>query len=438
MKLSIFGLGYVGTVTSACFARNGHEVVGVDINPHKVALLNDGKSPIVEEEIGDMVMENVRAGRLRATDDVKDAILNTEISLICVGTPSNGNGSLSLHSVISVCRSLAQVLRHKKDYHLIVLRSTVLPGTVSRIILPLLEQESGKKLGHGFGLCFNPEFLREGSSVKDFYAPPYTLIGSRDRTTGEKAQALYAGIDAPIYLTSIEVAESIKYASNAFHALKIVFANEIGTFCKALGIDSHQVMNLFVQDTKLNTSKAYLRPGFAFGGSCLPKDLRAILYEAKMQDVQLPVLEAILPSNERHMQRAVDLIIAQQKKKVGILGLSFKAGTDDLRESPLVQLTETLLGKGYELKIYDRDVSLARLTGANKEYIEKEIPHLSCLLRKSLDEVIKFADILVIGNNNPEFADILEKRRPDQIVVDLVRMLPDDGRAQSHYVGICW
>jgi GDP-mannose 6-dehydrogenase len=438
MKLSIFGLGYVGTVTSACFARNGHEVLGVDINPQKVALVNDGKSPIVEEEIGEMVMENVRAGRLRATEEVKDAVLNTDISLICVGTPSNGNGSLSLHSVIGVCRSIAQVLRHKKEYHLIVLRSTVLPGTVNRIILPLLEQESGKKLGQGFGLCFNPEFLREGSSVKDFYAPPYTLIGSRDRGAAEKAQALYQGVDAPIYLTSIEVAESIKYASNAFHALKITFANEIGTFCKALGIDSHQVMELFVQDAKLNTSKAYLRPGFAFGGSCLPKDLRAILYEAKMQDVQLPVLEAILPSNDLHRERAVEMIIAQQKKKVGILGLSFKAGTDDLRESPLVQLTETLLGKGYEIKIYDRDVSVARLTGANKEYIEKEIPHLSCLLRKSLDEVIDFAEVLVIGNNNSEFKDILTKRRPDQAVIDLVRLLPDDGRAQANYTGICW
>jgi GDP-mannose 6-dehydrogenase len=438
MKLSIFGLGYVGTVTSACFARNGHEVLGVDINPQKVALVNDGKSPIVEEEIGEMVMENVRAGRLRATEEVKDAVLNTDISLICVGTPSNGNGSLSLHSVIGVCRSIAQELRHKKEYHLIVLRSTVLPGTVNRIILPLLEQESGKKLGQGFGLCFNPEFLREGSSVKDFYAPPYTLIGSRDRGAAEKAQALYQGVDAPIYLTSIEVAESIKYASNAFHALKITFANEIGTFCKALGIDSHQVMELFVQDAKLNTSKAYLRPGFAFGGSCLPKDLRAILYEAKMQDVQLPVLEAILPSNDLHRERAVEMIIAQQKKKVGILGLSFKAGTDDLRESPLVQLTETLLGKGYEIKIYDRDVSVARLTGANKEYIEKEIPHLSCLLRKSLDEVIDFAEVLVIGNNNSEFKDILTKRRPDQAVIDLVRLLPDDGRAQANYTGICW
>jgi GDP-mannose 6-dehydrogenase len=438
MKLSIFGLGYVGTVTSACFARDGHEVIGVDVNPQKVALLNDGKSPIVEEEIGDMVMESVRAGRLRATEEVHDAIMNSDLSLICVGTPSNGNGSLSLYSVISVCRSIAQVLRHKKEYHLIVLRSTVLPGTVNRVILPLIEQESGKKLCNGFGLCFNPEFLREGSSVKDFYAPPFTLIGARDRAIAEKAQELYKNLEAPVYLTSIEVAETIKYASNAYHALKIAFANEIGTYCKALGIDSHQVMEIFAADNKLNISTAYLKPGFAFGGSCLPKDLRALLYEAKIHDLQLPVLQSILPSNEAHLQRATDMVTSLRKKKVGLLGLSFKAGTDDLRESPLVKLTETLLGKGYELRIYDRDVSLARLTGANKEYIEKEIPHLSCLLRKSLDEVIDFAEVLIVGNSNPEFAEILTRRRPEQIVVDLVRIFAEDGAAQPNYRGICW
>jgi len=438
MKLSILGLGYVGTVTSACLARNGHEVVGVDINPQKVALLNDGKSPIVEDEIGGMVMENVRSGRLRATTDVHDAVMNTELSLICVGTPSNGNGSLSLHSVISACRSLAQVLRHKKAYHLIVLRSTVLPGTVNRVIIPLLEQESGKKLCNSFGLCFNPEFLREGTSVKDFYAPPFTIIGARERATTERAQELYKDIAAPVYLTNIETAEIVKYASNAYHALKIAFANEIGTYCKTLGIDSHQVMDIFSTDTKLNISTAYLKPGFAFGGSCLPKDLRAILYEAKIHDIHLPVLQAILPSNELHLQRAVDLITSQRKKRVGLLGLSFKAGTDDMRESPLVKLTEILLGKGFELKIYDRDVSLARLIGANKEYIDREIPHLSCFLHRSLNEVIDFAEVLVIGNNDPEFAGILERRRPDQIVVDLVRILSDNGTAQPNYKGICW
>jgi GDP-mannose 6-dehydrogenase len=329
-------------------------------------------------------------------------------------------------------------LRHKKEYHLIILRSTVLPGTVNRLILPLLEQESGKKLCNGFGFCFNPEFLREGSAVRDFHAPPFTLVGARDRATAEKVQSLYEGVDAPIYTTSIEVAETIKYASNIFHALKITFANEIGTYCKALGIDSHQVMEIFSKDTKLNISKAYLRPGFAFGGSCLPKDLQALLYEAKMHDLHLPVLEAIMPSNYMHVQRAVDLVISQRKKKVGILGLSFKAGTDDLRESPMVLLTETLLGKGYEIRIYDRDVSLARLTGANKEYIEREIPHLSCLLRKSLEEVINESEVLIIGNNNPEFANILERRRPDQIVIDLVRVLADDGASQPNYFGICW
>lgn len=438
MKLSIFGLGYVGTVTAACFARNGHDVIGVDINPLKVALVNDGKSPIIEEAIGEMVMEQGRAGRLRATENVQEAIRQTDISLICVGTPSNGNGSLSLHSVLEVCRSIAQALRYKKDYHTIVLRSTVLPGTVKRQILPLLEKESGKKLCAGFGLCVNPEFMREGSSVWDFYSPPFTLIGARDRATAEKIQILYEGVEAPLYLTSIEVAETLKYASNIFHALKIAFANEIGVFCQALEINSHEVMEIFAKDTKLNISPAYLRPGFAFGGSCLPKDLRAVLYQVKMHDLHLPLLEAIFPSNALHVQRAVDLIIAQHKKKIGILGLSFKARTDDLRESPLVWLTETLLGKGYDIRIYDRDVSLARLTGANKEYIEKGIPHLSALLRKSLDEVVQFAEVLVIGNQNPEFAKILEKRHPEQIVIDLVRVLPNHESLPPHYKGICW
>jgi GDP-mannose 6-dehydrogenase len=355
-----------------------------------------------------------------------------------VGTPSNGNGSPGLQSVVEVCRSIAQALRRKQEYHLIVLRSTVAPGTMNRLILPLLERESGKKLCNGFGLCYNPVFLREGSAVKDFYSPPFTLIGARDRAIAEKVLALYEGIEAPVYLTHIEVAEAIKYASNIFHALKIIFANEIGAYCKALGIDSHQVMEIFSEDTKLNISTAYLKPGFAFGGSCLEKDLRAFLHEAKMHDLHLPVLESILPSNRLQVQRAVDLVVSQHKKKVGILGLSFKAGTDDLRDSPLVVLAETLLGKGYKIRIYDRNVSLGRLAGANKDYVEKEIPHLSRLLSKSPDDVINFSEILIIGNQAPEFAQILNKRRPEQIVIDLVRVLPDNGASQPNYVGICW
>ena len=438
MKISIFGLGYVGTVTSACFARNGHEVIGVDVNPTKIALVNDGKSPIVEEEIGELVLQQVQAGRLRATDNIEEALNNSEISLICVGTPSNGNGSLSLYSLLGVSKSIAQALRHKKGEHVIVVRSTVVPGTVNRQLIPLMERESGKKIGQGYSICFNPEFLREGSSVKDFDAPPFTLVGVCDEVAADKVRELYAGISAPFFVSSLEVAETVKYSSNIFHALKITFANEIGSYCKTLGIDSHEVMDLFFQDAKLNLSRAYLRPGFAFGGSCLPKDLRALLYHAKINDLQLPLLEAILPSNALHVDRTMDMILKLGKRKVGMLGLSFKEGTDDLRESPLVLLAEKLLGKGFEICIYDRDVSLARLMGANKEYIEKEIPHLSRLLARSLEEVLDFAEVLVIGNNNKEFATVFDKRKPEQAVIDLVRMLKDGGKSQANYQGICW
>lgn len=438
MRISIFGLGYVGTVTSACFARLGHQVTGVDVNLQKVGLLNDGKSPIVEEAIGDLVRAQVQAGRLRATTDIDTAIANSELSLICVGTPSNGNGSLSLSSVFSVCKSIAQALRTKKEDHLVVVRSTVVPGTVNRQIIPLMERESGKAHGRGFSVCFNPEFLREGSSVKDFESPPFTIVGARDQASAEQVRQLYAGVAAPFYVTNLEVAETVKYASNIYHALKITFANELGAYCKSLGIDSHEVMDLFALDTKLNISKAYLRPGFAFGGSCLPKDLRALLYHAKSQDLSLPLLEAVLPSNERHLHRVVEMVLAQGKRKIGILGLSFKAGTDDLRESPLVLLTETLLGKGYELRILDRDVAMARLMGGNKEYIEKEIPHLSSLLCRSLDEIIEFAEVIIIGNGNREYAAVFEKRKPEQIIIDLVRLLPDNGGSQPNYHGVCW
>lgn len=438
MRISIFGLGYVGTVTSACFARNGHEVIGVDVNPTKIALVNDGKSPIVEDEIGELVLQQVQAGRLRATDDAAEAVNQSEISLVCVGTPSNGNGSLSLHSILGVTKSIAQALRHKKEEHLVVVRSTVVPGTVNRQLIPLMERESGKKAGQGFNICFNPEFLREGSSVKDFDAPPFTLVGVREPAAAEKARQLYAGIPAPFFTSSIEVAETVKYSSNIFHALKIAFANEIGSYCKALGIDSHEVMELFFQDAKLNLSRAYLRPGFAFGGSCLPKDLRALLYHARSNDLQLPLLEAILPSNYLHVERAVEMILKLGKRKVGLLGLSFKEGTDDLRESPLVLLAEKLLGKGYDLCIYDRDVSMARLMGANKEYIEKEIPHLSRLLARSLDEVLGTAEVLILGNGNKELAAVFDKRKPEQIVIDLVRMLKNGGESQPNYHGICW
>ncbi|HEY6247761.1 MAG TPA: UDP-glucose/GDP-mannose dehydrogenase family protein [Pyrinomonadaceae bacterium] len=436
MKLSIFGLGYVGCVSAACFAKEGHEVIGVDVSATKVAIVNEGDSPIVESGIGDLIKNVVTARRLRATTDTNDAVENSDVSLICVGTPSNPNGSLDLSYVKRVCEQIGERLKTKSERHVVVVRSTMLPGSVSEVVIPALETASGKKVGSDFAVCINPEFLREGTSLKDFYAPPFTLIGADDEKSAETVRSLYASIDAPVYSTSVNTAEMIKYVCNCFHALKVSFANEIGNICKALSVDSHEVMDIFCQDTKLNLSPYYLKPGFAFGGSCLPKDLRAINYKAKQLDVEVPILSSILTSNKLQIQRAVEMIVASNKKRVGVLGFSFKAGTDDLRESPMVVLIETLIGKGYSLSLYDRDVSIARLFGANRVYIEKEIPHISTLMRATIDEVLTNSEIIVIGNKANEFQNIRARLRADQILIDLVRI--DDATSEGSYQGICW
>ena len=437
MRLSVFGLGYVGCVSAACFAREGHEVVGVDVNPVKVEIINSGKSPIVEAGVGELIAEVVAAGRLRATNDSGEAVAASEMSLVCVGTPSRENGSLDLTYVKRVCQEIGAALEGKAARHTVVIRSTMLPGTVEGVVVPTLEVYSGKKAGRDFGVCINPEFLREGTSLKDFYSPPFTLIGADEEETAARVRRLYARVDAPLRVTGVKAAEMVKYACNCFHALKVSFANEIGNVCKGLGIDSHEVMDIFCQDSKLNLSPYYLKPGFAFGGSCLPKDLRAINYKAKELDVEVPLLSAILPSNRRQVERAVEMVLRTGRKRVGVLGFSFKAGTDDLRESPMVALIETLIGKGMQLAVYDRDVSLARLFGANKEYIEREIPHISQLMRADLGEVLEDSDVLVIGNKAEEFRQIEGRLRPDQIVIDLVRLF--DGRASGDtYQGICW
>lgn len=437
MKLSVFGLGYVGCVSAACFADDGNDVIGVDVNPTKVEIINAGKSPIVEEGISDLMGKVVKSGHLRATTDSERAIRDSDLSLVCVGTPSNQNGSLHLRHVEQVCREIGSVLKTKEQRHIVVIRSTMLPGTVENTVVPALEETSGKKAVRDFGICINPEFLREGSSLKDFHAPPFTLIGADDEETIAALRGLYAKINAPVFVTPLKTAEMVKYVCNCFHALKVSFANEIGNICKALQIDSHEVMHVFCQDTKLNLSPYYLKPGFAFGGSCLPKDLRAINYKAKELDVEVPVLSAILPSNRLQIERAVALITGSGKKRVGVLGFSFKAGTDDLRESPMVTLIETLIGKGFELAIYDRDVSLARLVGANKEYIEREIPHISKLMRDTIDAVLSDCEIVIIGNQAEEFRGVADRLRMDQHLIDLVRLF--EGRTSNeNYQGICW
>lgn len=438
MKLSVFGIGYVGCVSAACFANGGHDVTGVDLNATKVEIINSGKSPIVEAGIEELIGAMVAAGRLRATTSSVDAVSNSEVSLVCVGTPSNTNGSLDLDHVKHVCEEIGAALKQKPERHTVVIRSTMLPGTVEGLVVPTLEASSGKRAGTDFGVCINPEFLREGSSLKDFNAPPFTLIGADDEHTANLVRELYAGIQAPLFVTALKTAEMVKYACNCFHALKVSFANEIGNICKAVGIDSHEVMHVFSQDTKLNLSPYYLTPGFAFGGSCLPKDLRAINYKAKQVDVEVPVLAAILPSNRLQIERAVEMVLQTKKKRVGVLGFSFKAGTDDLRESPMVTLIETLIGKGLQLAIYDRDVSLAKLFGANKQYIEREIPHISQLMRGSIAEVLDDAEVLVVGNKASEFREISGKVRADQVVIDLVRLFENDQKIDGSYQGICW
>jgi GDP-mannose 6-dehydrogenase len=437
LKVSIFGLGYVGAVSAGCLAQDGHEVIGVDRAQTKVDLINAGQAPIIEAEIGEIIAAGVRAGRLRAMQDSVQAIRETDLSLVCVGTPSQVNGNLDVTYIRRACEEIGFALRGKAAYHTIVIRSTILPGTTRRIVIPILEEYSGKQAGIGFGVCHNPEFLREGSGVMDFKFPAKTVIGELDHASGDTLAALYAKLDAPLIRTDLETAEMVKYVDNSWHALKIGFANEIGNLCKSLAIDGREVMKIFCQDKKLNISCAYLLPGFAFGGSCLPKDLRALTYQAKMNDLELPIISSILRSNEMQVARGLQLIMERGHKRVGVLGFSFKAGTDDLRESPVIEVIERLLGKGYDLRIYDRNVNIASLVGANREFILNRIPHISRLMVDSIDAVLDHAQTVVIGNSDPDFQKVPEQLRDGQFLVDLVR-ITDRRSENGKYEGICW
>ncbi|GAB3008718.1 nucleotide sugar dehydrogenase [Amycolatopsis acidiphila] len=438
MKISVFGLGYVGCVSAACLASRGHDVIGVDVNPIKIGLVRSGRAPVVEERIGELTEEVVRTGALRATDDVAEAIAHSEVSLICVGTPSEPNGSLSTTYLERVTEEIGEALKEQDHRHTIVFRSTMLPGTCLELLVPILEKASGLMAGVDFGVAVNPEFLREGTSVRDFFEPPKTVIGEIDTASGDAVAALYEGLPGDVFRVPIPVAEMAKYADNAFHGLKIGFANELGAICRAIGLDSHRVMDVFLADRKLNISPAYLRPGFAFGGSCLPKDLRGLVHAAQRADVAVPILAHILPSNEEHLRRAFDLVARTGKRKVGLFGLSFKPGTDDLRESPLVELAERLLGKGYDLRIYDANVSLSRLMGANREYIEGRLPHLGQLLAGSVEEVLEHADVCLVGSTDPSVLAALP-HGGEHVLIDLVR-LPDAEvrRTEEGYVGLAW
>jgi len=421
MRVSVFGLGYVGCVSAACLARAGHEVTGVDLSPDKVALVNASSPPIVEPGLGDLLAEVVGQGRLRATTDPGEGVRLSDVALICVGTPGKSGGRLDVEAVERVARQIGLALKGRRDPYTVVLRSTVLPGTTKRVLLPALLSETTAESGLRVNVAVNPEFMREGSSLRDFLRPPFTLVGCDDPGIEFLFRSLYAGVEAPFVLTSVRAAETVKYVCNTFHALKVSFANEIGDVCEALDVDASEVMRIFLMDRKLNVSEAYLRPGFAFGGSCLPKDLRALLHAAREADLSLPLLSAILPSNEAVVRRAVESVLKTRRRRIGLVGLSFKPGTDDLRESPIVALAEALIGKGCEVRILDRSVSVARLTGANRRFIRDEIPHIASLMCGSASALLAHAEVIVVARPGEEATSVLADVRPDQRVIDLTR-----------------
>ena len=438
MKISIFGLGYVGSVSAACLANKGNHVIGVDSNRIKVDLINAGKAVIIEPEIAELTARVVRDGYLRATTEVSDAILNTNLSFICVGTPSKKNNSLDLQYVIRLCEEIGQVLKEKNEHHIFACRSTMLPGSIRNVVIPILEHYSDKREGVDFSVCINPEFMKESTAVYDFYNPPKNVVGTSDqRVRDVLSQLNELCTNMPTIFLAVEEAELLKYADNIWHALKVGFANEIGNVCKSLNIDSHQVMDVFCKDTKLNLSPYYLKPGFAFGGSCLPKDLRAFIYESQNLNLNLPIISSVLSSNQLQIDTALNMVMEQGNKRVGILGFSFKANTDDLRESPLVELIERLIGKGYDLVLFDKNISEAKLHGANRDYILNHIPHISQLMVGSIEELLACSQTIIIGNNASEFERVLDELNEDQIIIDLVRIrkiLPES----KQYSGICW
>lgn len=438
MNISIFGLGYVGAVSLACLARDGHRVAGVDIDQAKLDLIASGKTPVVEEGMVELMAETVASGRVSVTRDVTEAVHATDLSLVCVGTPSAANGSQDQDAIVRLAHQLGAALRTKRDGHVVVFRSTLVPGTVEETLRPILERESGKRDGVGFHACFQPEFLREGSSIRDYDKPPFTVVGAAAEAPVAALKALFGHLPCEFHATSIRAAEMLKYCCNNFHALKIAFANETARLCEALGVDPFEVMELVCRDTQLNISRAYLKPGFAFGGSCLPKDLRATMYLAKMRDVELPMLGGILPSNRTHIERAIAKVLESGRKRIGMIGLSFKSGTDDLRESPLVTLAEQLIGKGLQVLVYDPEVQLSRLLGANRRFIEQHVPHIGSLMCDDLQDVIGESDLLVVGMNDAHTVRMLKERvQANQIVLDLVNIGRRDD-LRGRYIGLCW
>ena len=438
MKISIFGLGYVGAVSLACLARDGHSVIGVDIDGTKLELIRGGKTPVVEDGMVDLMAQATASGRVSVTDDVLKAVLRSDLSLICVGTPSAANGNQDLTATRNVARALGRALRAKEDTHVFVFRSTLVPGTVEEVLIPIIEEESGKSDGQDFHICFQPEFLREGTSIRDYDRPPFTIVGASNEMPVARLRELFGHLPCEFHVTSIRAAEMLKYCCNNFHAMKITFANETARLCEALGVDPFEVMDLVCKDRQLNISAAYMKPGFAFGGSCLPKDLRATNYMSKMRDVELPMHASLLQSNRVHLEHAIAKVLAAGKRRIGMIGLSFKSGTDDLRESPLVLLTEHLIGKGLEVLAYDPEVQLSRLLGANRRFIEAHLPHIGVLLRDDIDEVISECELLIVGLNQARILESLRQHgRADHVILDLVN-IPQRETLRASVIGLCW
>lgn len=422
MNVSVFGLGYVGCVTACCLARDGHHVIGVDINAEKVAMINEGLSPIIEPGLGELIARTVRQGRLSATVSAEDAIRISEVALICVGTPSLGHGQPDLDGLARVASAIGNACQGRSEPLTVVLRSTVPPGTTERVLARVFLEQAEKGASTApVRIAVNPEFIREGSALDDFARPPFVLVGCDDPETATLLRKLYAGASAPFLQTSVRTAEMVKYVCNAFHALKICFTNEIADLCDSMGADAQEVMRIFKQDRKLNVSPAYLTPGFAFGGSCLPKDVRALLCASRINDVPVPLLSAIIPSNEGQIHRAIETVLQTRQRRIGVVGLAFKPKTDDLRESPMVTLVETLIGKGCDVRVFDPNVVMARLKGANRQYIETEIPHIASLLCEDVEALVSHAQVLVFASASPEAARVLAATGPEHTIIDLTR-----------------
>ena len=442
MRLSIFGLGYVGSVSLGCLARDGHEVIGVDIDAVKLDLIRQGKSPVIEQGMPELIAGSVASGRVSVTDDVAQGITQSEISFICVGTPSQNNGNQDQSAIVRLTEQLGDALKNKSEPHILVYRSTLVPGTVEQTLIPMLESISGKRNGIDFDVCYQPEFLREGSSIKDYDNPPFTIIGATNPQAHNLLRELFGHLPGDYRETTISTAETMKYFCNIFHAVKITFANEVARLCEGMQVDPHEVMDLLCKDTQLNISPAYMKPGFAFGGSCLPKDLRAMQYQAKQHDIMIPMLSHVLRSNQAHLDHALEKVLDWRTqtggRKVAMLGLSFKPGTDDLRESPLVILAEQMIGKGMQLSIYDPNVSLSRLLGANKRFIEQTIPHIGELMSEDLEAMLADADIIIVGQNHPDaLAALPDLCRKDQLLLDLIHQ-PQLRKFKATYQGLSW